>query len=223
MGKLTERYVQDAALEFLKDYYIKKYNVENVFYDKEVVVNFNKKRGRADGLIAFSHNSRIFTVSMEAKSHKTYSSLIPDYEMNFWYKIIGLVYIVSAVMLYILLKSFNKIWMIPVVIIVPAIFAFGIYVFLFAIGVAYKQGIIEQVRRYPAHEQWLALSIDTYNAATHDDLFARAAHYGIGIVIVSRKHKCRIELEPKLLNKKKNKEYLFYYARAKKIEKELQV
>lgn len=217
MGKLTERYVQKASVEFLKRHYQNKYKLEQIFADIEVGVNYKNKRGRADGLIAFKNRGITYTASVEAKSHKTYKSLIPDYQMRKWYVFLSVVYIILATLLYIGLNNYNLIWVLPVVLILPLICVFAIYILSFAFGFGYKQGIIEQVRRYPANEQWLVIPIDVYNSGDHVDLFARASHYGIGIIVVSRKNKCEIVLDIKVNEKKKNKDYLFYYSREKSI------
>lgn len=76
MAKLTERYVQDCALNHLEEYYKAKNPEAQIFARTELVTTYKKKRGRADGLVAFkSKNGRIYTASLEAKSHKTYDSL----------------------------------------------------------------------------------------------------------------------------------------------------
>lgn len=77
MARLTEKYVQIKALNYLHHFYCEKNSDTVIFARAEVATTYRRKRGRADGLLAFKRdNDYIYTISLEAKSHKTFSSLI---------------------------------------------------------------------------------------------------------------------------------------------------
>ncbi len=83
-----------------------------------------------------------------------------------------------------------------------------------------KHGIIEQVRRYPANEKWIAFSIDAYNFFNEMNDFElkfQAKRYGIGILIVSNGKRVNEVLLPKVGKLKGRVDYLKHYYISTKI------
>ena len=78
MARLTEKFVQQKALEKLTCYYRDKFNSSNLFADQEVVTSKSYGGKRADGFICFnSPLQQNHSVSIEAKSHKTLGAILP--------------------------------------------------------------------------------------------------------------------------------------------------
>lgn len=224
MSGLTEKYVQDVSLDFLRRHYEDKYKPSKMFCRKEVVTKYKNKKGRADGFIAFRNEGRIYTVSLEAKSHKTLDTLFTKYN-DFAPLSLGLIMLcVVSALTSLLLWKFN--WVIRFGISASAGIVSGIVFirFIDKKAIFKKHGIIEQVRRYPANEQWIAFSKDAYNFfnETNDfELKMRAKRYGIGIIVVNSGKKASIELEAseRKFNSKIN--FLKYYSIGARIGKEL--
>lgn len=67
MARLTEKYVQTKALNYLHHFYCEKNPDKVIFARAEVATTYRRKRGRADGLLAFKRdNDYIYTISLEA-------------------------------------------------------------------------------------------------------------------------------------------------------------
>ncbi len=224
MSGLTEKYVQDVSLEFLKKYYEDKDKPEKIFCKKEVVTKYKKRKGRADGLIAYKNGNQIYTVSLEAKSHKTYDTLIAIYNDKLWLLIGFIVACIIFAFSIFLLWQLN--WIIKMVISlsVGTLFGFAAMFLIDEKGYLNRHGIIEQVRRYPANERWIAFSYDAYSffdKQNEHELKIRAKRYGIGIIIVSKSRKAYIELHAKASNMKGKMNFLKYYSAADSIEKSI--
>jgi len=220
MSRLTEKYVQDVSLEYLRNYYIGKCNPDKMICQKEVMVKYKGKRGRADGFIAFENEKqKYYTVSLEAKSHKTLKSLITQYKhittISIGLIILGLVFVFMFNLLY------EYSWFIKTGIsIFGGIFiCFGVFVFIVLKGYLMTHNIIDQVKRYPANEQWVAFSKDSYNKLNSNNIFElkqSARRYGIGMIIVSKNKKIQIEIYPESNNTRRKKNYYKHYLIASK-------
>lgn len=225
MTKLTEKYVQDTALDYLRSFYTNKYKLNKIYVKKEAVVVYKKKRGRADGLLAFKNQeNKIHTVSLEAKSHKTFKSLLTE-DKNFGFfglSISGL--FISFFVLHFTINNFGWVgkWLIPIAL--SIIVSFLLIVLFTNFAWFEKHGIIEQVRRYPADEHWIALSKDcfnSYNNVNDNELIYRAKKYNIGILIIGAKQKVDIFLDINVKKIKNNPNNLKYYAISNQCENEL--
>ncbi len=197
MSRLTEKYVQNAAIKHLEEYYKNKCNPGKIICIKEAGVNYKGKTGRADGLIAFkSGEQKYFTASLEAKSHKTFKSLITQYKDIILFLIGILILCLVFILLFNLFNEYSWIVKIGISILASILAIFGVCGFIEKKGLLKKHGIIEQVKRYPANEKWIAFSKDAYNLNySHiNELKENAKRYGIGIIIVSSR-KIYIELE----------------------------
>lgn len=225
MGKLTEKYVQDAAINYLKNYYEAKTSQDCIFARKEVSTYYKKTKGRADGLLAFNiRNNDIYTVSMEAKSHKTFNSLCTLYENN-WYFGIGFIFLIITYILFHLVFNSNGMflkWVFPGLL--SVILTFILLLIFQYLALFEKHGIIEQIRRYPANEKWIAISKDAFkffNKLNDNELIFRAKKYGIGILVISSKLKIEVFLDSKEDKSTKHTDFLKYYIKGEKIRESL--
>lgn len=192
-GRLNERYVQCIAVEWLAKRYQSTLGTRAVVAEIEVVVSAKTKlgRGRADGLIvAQLSDGMIYTASVEAKSARTLSSL------SWWYRdddkqwllhsllVGGLGLMVAGVIGW----SIGT-WFWTFVFPILTFFVVG-FVYLLLTVERYRSqtiDVISQAKRYPANEQWVALSSDAYNDLGRD--FQQALHTncqkeGIGLIQV---------------------------------------
>lgn len=220
MGKLTEKYVQEASLNFLADYYKRKYSLEKIFAKTEVKTTYKKTNGRADGLIAFrTVDNSIYTVSLEAKSHKTFNSLRTIYENKKFFGLGFLFLILSFTIIHTLLL--NQGWVIKWIFafIMSLVLTFGLLI-LFQYNAWFeKHSVIDQIQKYPANEKWIAISKDAYNyynKLNDYELVFRAKKYNIGILVVNQRQKVDIIQEAKEATVKNN--YLKHYVIAQKIK-----
>ena len=199
--------------------------LEDIFARKEVSTYYKKTRGRADGLLAFNtQNNDVYTISLEAKSHKTFNSLCTVYENKLYFGIGFLILILTYGLLHLILKNsgiFLK-WFVPGLLSIALTF---IILFVFQYFALFEgHGIIEQVRRYPANEKWIAFSKDAinfYNKLDDNELLFRAKKYGIGVLAVSTKQKIEVVLEAKEDKSSKHIDYLKHYITGKKIRESL--
>ena len=82
--------------------------------------------------------------------------------------------------------------------------------------------IIQQVKRYPADEIWIAISKDAYNSYNKTEnglLISHARNDGIGVLVVSTSDKIVVESYPKMKSSRDG--YIRYYKINEKIKKYL--
>lgn len=229
MSRLTEKYIQTKAIEYLEDYYQEKYSIEkdDFFSRDEVKTTKHYFNNRADGLLCFnSDKQNQHTVSIEAKSHKTLGSLL-----TFWNdERLGLHGIFVAIILGLasIFFYYHLAWY-WISLIALATIVVMMFLFILIITVIephhYKLiNVVTQVHQYPANEKWIALSKDSLNLAKEkkSERFRRKTDYdnfirickaqGIGILIVTRR-KIIIMVKPKFVNGN----YLECYAQHKNI------
>lgn len=207
MSRLNEKYVQKIALSYLNQYYLSKFNCKSGFARKEVRTKKNK---RADGLLCFctdKHSSH--TVSIEAKSHKTLNSLLPfwdDNKLGIHFFLTAL--LVTAGVIYIV-NDFQWYWILLAAV-ASFFLAAVLYIFIvtFLEPKGYKSlNVINQLRNYPANEQWVAISVDSFNLTSlKENLFhnktnaeilvSQCRRNGIGLLLVN-KRQAKIEIYPK--------------------------
>ena len=201
MAKLTERYVQYCALNYLKSYYEAQNPNKAIYARTEMATIYNKKQGRADGLLAFkNHNGYIYTVSLEAKSHKTFSSLRNFPLDNRLLLSLGLSFLLFVVASWFALGT--TIWWLKLIIaiLISLVISFGLISVFMKRNMFDTHRIIEQVKRYPADEKWIAISSDAFNLSNKNEsglLLSKAQSEGIGVLIVSSGNKVKIKLRPK--------------------------
>mgnify|MGYP001426103944 CR=1 FL=1 len=215
MAKLTERYVRDNALNHLKSYYEAQNPNTPIFNRTELETIYRNKRGRADGLLAFrKDDERIYTVSLEAKSHKTYSSLKNVALDNRLLAKLCLNFIVIAAFTWYILGSISWWLKIVITLVVSSGASFGIAALFYKQNHFDTNGIIEQVKRYPADEKWIAISIDALNGCNKYDsemLVYKAQSTGIGILVVSAGNKVDVKLKAKKPKRTNPKSHIYNY------------
>ena len=224
MSGLSERYVQKVAQSYLERYYGKK---KSLFSKLEVRTKKAYGSKRADGLIAFRHFFwGIYVVSMEAKSYKTIRSIKPyrDNSKWFWSSIKAGFYtcIVSGAIfaLYRMNDGFVQFFL-PL-----NLFALGGLLYALFTRRSMQHQVVEvidQLKQYPANEQWLAFSKDSLNQLPKSKkhlLEWMCRKEGIGILIISRFGRVKTWVEPKRKWKWRG-DFLKYYSIEKKIRREI--
>jgi hypothetical protein len=170
MAGSLEKNVETSALDWLKDQICARPNVEAVVTRRQAWLT--DRRGRADGLIACRMtDGYIYTISLEAKSHKTLSDVLPRYLNRRWLFhmfIVGiLVFAITAVV-----SSFSGSWIIKWLL--PAVIALVTMVgFLAATADSFIYApiaAIDQIGKYPADEKLLVLSAHAFNLLNNDQL-----------------------------------------------------
>jgi len=225
MAKLTERYVQNIALNYLKSYYQTQYPGKRMFAEVELRTKYKKKRGRADGLLAFRNDSGyIYTVSMEAKSHKTFDSLrdIPNDSLLLFTSIMSFILVASVVWF-----AFTTmvLWLkIIFSVVLGLVLSMAFIIYCLDKNFFDTHGIIEQVKRYPADERWIALSVDAFkncNQIEDGKLLSKARSEGIGIIVVSAGNKVKCLLNSKKPKRTHSKSFIYKYDRQQMIVQNL--
>jgi len=191
-GRLNERHVQRVALEWLASYYADKVGVQAVYAEMETVVSANCKLGigRADGLVAsLMPDETVYTAALEAKSARTLPNIMLRYGDMQWLLhalIAGLLGMVVAGSIgWFFSDSWWLRWIVPPVAFFAASFA---YLLLTTEHARYRLiDVVQQVKRYPANEQWIAVSADAYNeldTALQEALLTDCRNEGLGLLRV---------------------------------------
>ena len=228
LGRLTERYVQEKSLRFLEDYYRNFYNLSSIFSKCEVRTRINHKGfGRADGLLCFnSTKQENHVVSLEAKSHKTLGSLKPYWNNKRYGILFFLVLFITSLASVYLTYNLAWYWILGITILSSIIMVMFFFIIITQTEPAYlkKLDVVEQVKRYPANEQWIAISKDSlnlsatkknnfYNQSNDENLLSICEKNGMGLLLVSNQ-RIYIKLKPKF----KHGKFLRKYTIEKKIK-----
>lgn len=226
-GRLSEKHVQRVALDQLDSYYRSRVDVQDVVAEKEVVVRAGIKAGsgRADGLIASRLlNGTIYTAALEAKSSRTLLNISPWQDDERWVLhalTAGGLAIVPAM----LVGWYVGSWLLTLVFSIVAFFGTGFsYLLLTQKHSRYRLiDVIQQVKRYPANEQWIALSADAYNLLVpHQETLRRHCRKeGIGLLQVNSKERVKYLETPRPRVPKGRIDFLEYYARSDVIRRKL--
>lgn len=221
-GRLSEKYVQDAALEFLEKYYFEKVSPVIIHSRKEVVVKKEYGGGRADGLIVMQKpNDELFVVSMEAKSYKTWFNIYAyDDDSKFLKHIIAISVIISLIAMFI---GWGHHWFWN--------WIFPLFIFFVSLVICarimmdnpnyVKVGVVDQINKYPANEKWISISTDSYNwfdELTKEGICKKCKSEGIGLLLISPGKKAKIIEYPKPSNKNKKVDFLRYYSKGSEIK-----
>jgi hypothetical protein len=194
-GRLNEKHVQRVALEWLASYYADKVGVQAVYAEMETVISANCKlgSGRADGLVAsLMPDDTVYTAALEAKSARTLPNIKLRYGDMQWLLhalIAGLLgMVVTGSMGWFFSDSWWLRWILPPV----AFFAAGFaYLLLTTEHARYRLiDVVQQVKRYPANEQWIAVSADAYNeldTALQEALLTDCRNEGLGLLAYGRR------------------------------------
>ena len=176
---------------------------------------------RADGLIAVLGSHLPFTASLEAKSYRTLASMIPVIaeESWVWHGFIAVIvsYVLVAFIFHQLFHHWVLVYLLPVL---PAvIIGFGYLLLTDELVLYHKTAVVNQLKQYPANEQWLAISTDANRAIAGRDLEELkrvCSQRGIGLLTVTNSKKVVVQLAAKLRKSKKN--FLPYYSKSKKVQ-----
>ena len=213
MSKLTEKYIQKESIDYLEERYKSTFNIPNdkIFAGKEVRTKKIKGNyGRADGLICFnSAKQDEHLVSIEAKSHKTLGALLPFHNDLKFGKQIFIIFGVFALISIFFTIEMKWYWITLICICsgVISVFIYSSIAVLVEPSFSKLLGVHEQLKQYPANEQWIAISSDSinlakgrvsyfYNKSNYENIYSICKSKGIGLIVVNRK-KREIILEPK--------------------------
>ena len=193
MPSLAEKTVQQIALDHLKDYYGRRAR-GRMFARMEV--RTRKKYGgkRADGLIAYKHwINGVETVSIEAKSAKTLPHVRPYFDARTLIKnclwLATVVFLASGSFMF-FFKMGDGFWqfLVPVNVFVLSALGYGAVSWY-----SYKHRqvpVLDQLARYPANYQWLALSQDAFDRLQYHrtkKLLQLCRLRGYGLILVRSK------------------------------------
>lgn len=202
MSRLTEKFVQKTAIEYLKQYYAEKYRTPKIFGRDEVRTNSEYNKKRADGVICFNSSKQVeHTVSIEAKSHRTLGSLL-----TYWNDERFVLHaLISSIPLGLLTIIFTRdlawywIFLIALVSIIITFLVIAVLI-SFVEPDHYKLiNVVSQVHQYPANEKWIAISQDSLNLAKkksnaefhqnsdYDNFLQVCKKQNIGIIVITRR------------------------------------
>lgn len=170
MAGLIEKTVEKRALDWLKKEACARPDVEAVVARRQAWLT--GRRGRADGLIACRMaNGYIYTISLEAKSHKTLKDVIPKYLNRRWFLhtfVVGILVFAIVAVVGSLSSSWIIKWLLPTVIAFVAMIGF-LAITADSFSYAPIAGI-DRLGKYPADEKVLALSARAFNLLNGDHL-----------------------------------------------------
>lgn len=228
-GRLNEKYVQQAAVDWLTCHYKHRFGVRSVVPEMEVMVQAKNKMGfgRADGLVAsLLPNGIVFTAALEAKSARTLLNISPWYDDERWVihvLIAGVFGLLSAGIVGWFLGTWFWMLIFSVLGFFCASFA---YVLLTREHSRYRPiDVVQQVKRYPADEQWIAVSADAYNSLIsewREVLRAACSKEGIGLLLVrSAANIAPLEVPRIRKAPRGHSDFLACYSRAKSVRQKL--
>ncbi len=237
MAGLQERTVQKRAMNFLKNYYDRPFFKRKIFAGREVKTKPVFGGKRADGLLAFQNWfwGKPYVVSMEAKSIKTLPAIRPYQDHRRWlYNSLrmGLWLGLGSGLFYAYAQEAHELNVaVPIAFMLFSGLAFGLLTWSHC---RHKTvGVISQLKQYPANEQWLAFSWDSFCALTKEKqkiLKAVCKFRGIGLLLIEKNN------EVTILSKPKRKwswfwearggwrwvsDYLVYYSKEQEIRKSI--
>jgi len=215
--RLSERKVQNVSLDHLKKYYKFKHNERRIYNNIEERTKKEYGMKRADGLLAYKLNKKkAYVISMEAKSHKTLPALKPYRVNNLWLKDglwKGLLFTIITGVIFFVWKGDG--------VLERLVFPLGVWIgatllhmLIFQRSYKYQEmEVIHQVFQYPANEQWLALSDDSFemiDPALRMNLFKICKARDIGVIMVDRRKRAKV-IHPARSHRKFWGDYLMYY------------
>ena len=191
-GRLNEKHVQRVAVDWLARYYAAKADVRAVHAETETVVSAKSRlgSGRADGLVAsLMSDGTVHTAALEAKSARTLPNIMLRYGDGQWFLHALVAGLLGTVMAGTLGWFYGETWLFRWILPLVAFLASGLaYLLLTKEHARYRLiDVVRQVKRYPANEQWIAVSADAYNeldASLQDALLIDCRREGLGLLRV---------------------------------------
>ena len=227
MAELSEATVQRHAQVFLERYYRRVSRGRRFFSQIEVTTKSRYGSKRADGLLVFRRwLSGTYVVSMEAKSRKTLRAIRPETDWRRWLRNCGLLAASTAAIITLFSHFFYPLsgalqWLFPL--------NFGLLLGLLY-GLISRSSyrhqmvrVVNQIGQYPANEQWLAFSDDSYRSLSEESrsaLLEICRYRGIGVLLVRRGGRIEVVRKP-LRTFKFWKDYLVYYQKEGEIRRAL--
>ncbi len=229
-GRLNKKHVQRVAVYWLASYYATKANVQEVHAGLETAVSAKNRlgTGRADGLVAsLMPDGTVHTAVLEAKSARTLPNIMQSYGGGRWLLHVLVVGLLGIVMTRSLGRFFGDTqlsrWMSPLL----AFFAVGfVYLLLTREHARYHLvDVVRQVKRYPANEQWIAVSADAYNElddALQDAFLTDCRREGFGLLRVRSAGRVTLLEKPRSRTPPEGlSDFLACYARSDLIRRKL--
>lgn len=233
MSKLREKYIQAKAIEELEALYRKDKNLSQIYSCCEVQTIKEKGRKRADGLLCFNDGEvQYYTVSFEAKSHRTLHNLLSYVNYKKQDKLtISFASALSILLVILSLIFFDFHWSLIILVAAGSFILSGLLFEMIVEGLNLDRhkisDVIEQLKQYPANEQWVVYSKDTYNLLAKLQLHRGSNQQqilqnlcstnGFGLMLISRQ-KREVIIWP-LVN---NGNFLGLYCKEEEIKKYLE-
>lgn len=226
-GRLSEKHVQQVALKKLALHYQARNDTQAVVAETETVVRaeITVGSGRADGLVVSQrHDGAIYTAALEAKSSRTLLNISPWYDDERW-----VLHALTAgglgMLIAVLAGWYVGSWLWASVFTIVGFFGAGFaYLLLTQEHSRYRLiDVIQQVKRYPADERWIAVSADAYNllGSQQETLHICCQREGIGLLQVRSINSVKRLETPRPRTSKRHVEFLEFYARSGIIRRKL--
>ncbi|BDS15462.1 hypothetical protein [Aureispira anguillae] len=226
--RLEEIVVQKKAQAYLEQYYKIKHGQRHFYSNIEERTKKKYGMKRADGLLAYKlNNKKAYVVSMEAKSHKTLPALKPYRVNKVWIRdSIWKAFLLTLATGLLFLTWRGDGW------IERFLLPFGVWftatvVHLLVFRNSYKyqeMEVIHQVFQYPANEQWLSLSEDSFDMIKEHlrmNLIKICKARDIGVLMVDPQLNVNLIHPPKARRRFWWYGYLTYYHNEEAIRKHL--
>lgn len=224
-GTQRERTVQRVAAAWLCNHLETRDNISRAKSWLEVSVRRAAKKGhgRADALIAaVTARGEIYTASLEAKSLRLLKDLSGNAVFTAPQVMVSLLLSVGLwVVLGMSLSGWWWIWggLLSLLVAFPAV----VILMIVKAWLPRRPSVVRQVKQYPAHEQWIAVSRDAMKVLpdeSHEDFLLICAGDGIGLLEVSRSGAVSVLVDAKL--RRRDGDVLAYYVHGEKMRQELE-
>lgn len=211
---MQEKTVQNRAIAFLENYYRRRWWRRKVFAAAEVRTKRKYGGKRADGLLVFQGwlTGKPYVVSIEAKSKKTLPAIKPYHDQKRWWcNCLRFGFFMGLGTGLIFLGFYANDLTTFLLVLVWSLLAGMAYGLLTWNSNRHKTiDVIDQVRHYPANEQWLTFSTDAFEALMPKQQKALrqiSRNYGVGLLLIGKnKHK-------QILHRPSGRWYWFWDAR----------
>lgn len=211
MSKLREKYIQDRAIDYLTNHYKEKYEKNKIYSRSEVRTNTNFFNKRADGLICLNSKKQAeHTISIEAKSHRTFGSFLSNWNDEKLVLHSFLISLILGLLTIFFSQMLDWYWIFLITLSSIVILFFITFIILNVLDLSHYQfiNVINQIHQYPANEKWIAISKDSLNLmkkvekpdffkkTDYDKFIEECKKQKIGLLIITRR-KITILVNPK--------------------------
>jgi len=225
-NRLEEITVQKRAQAYLEQYYKIKHGQRHLFSNIEERTKKKYGMKRADGLLVYKLNDkRAYVVSMEAKSHKTLPALRPYRVNKVWVRDSiwkSFLFTLASGVLFFAWRQDGWLVLMPFAV---WLLTFLVHLLLFKNSYKYQEmEVIHQVFQYPANEQWLSLSEDSFGMIKENlrmNLIKICKARNIGVLMVDQGLQVNMIHPPKARKRFWFYGYLTYYHNEESIRKHL--